>query len=231
MNLIKFLIPAFLCLAACSGPQGKPLHRLAPEINSYRYSGMDRISPGDLLNLRFQNNPEQWDQEAVVQADGNLSFKGLDPIKVAGMLPSQLEEELRSAYALIMDGGYPELTVSIGEQAPKQIYVVGEVGAPGPLALGPDGDLTFAQAIALAGGPNNVSHWLGNTKLIRWDPETNAQLSWTIDARAKWWGAPETVHLQEYDVIYVPNRRIDRAGIHLDNWIRRMIPVPRIFVQ
>ncbi|HPF13331.1 MAG TPA: polysaccharide biosynthesis/export family protein [Planctomycetota bacterium] len=229
--MLKLAIPALLVLIGCSGPQGKPLHRLAPEINSYRYSGMDRISPGDLIQLRFQNNPEQWDQTAHVQGDGYVSFKGLDPLRVAGMLPSQVEEELRSAYALVITGGFPELTVSIAEQAPKQVYVMGEVGTPGPLSMGPDGELTFAQAIAMAGGASNVTAWLGNTKLIRWDPDTNAQMSWTIDARRKWWGTPETVMLQEYDVIYVPNTRVDQAAINLDNWVRRMIPVPRLFVQ
>ncbi len=225
------LLTALSALTACSGPQGKALHRLAPEINSYRYSGMDRISPGDVLTLRFQSNPEQWDQELTVQADGNVAFKALDPIKVAGMLPSDLEEQLRSAYSLVIEGGFPELTVGIAAQAPKRIYVMGEVGEPGPLELGPDGHMTFAQAIASAGGFANNTSWLGNTKLIRWDPDTNEQLSWTIDARPKWWGTSETVHLQEYDVIYVPNRRIDRVAINLDNWIRRMIPVPRLLVQ
>ncbi|MEZ5973276.1 MAG: polysaccharide biosynthesis/export family protein [Planctomycetota bacterium] len=231
MNLIKACLPLFLSLAACSGPQGTALHKIAPEVNSYRYSGMDRVSPGDMLKVSFQTNPEQWDQEVKVPGDGQVTFKGLDPIHVAGLLPAELEEELRSAYALVIQGGFPELTVAIAEQAPKQVYIIGEVNQPGPLPMGPDGDLTFAQAIALAGGPNNNTSWLGNTKLIRWDPNTNQQISWTVDARQKWWGAPDTIHLQEYDVIYVPNRRIDRVAIQLDNWIRRMIPVPRIFVQ
>jgi hypothetical protein len=52
-----------------------------------------------------------------------------------------------------------------------------------------------------------------------------------IDARTKWWGDPETIQLQEHDVLYVPNTRIDQAGINLDNWVRRMIPVPRILTN
>ena len=225
------LLGLLATLTACSGPQGASLHRIAPEVNSYRYSGMDRISPGDVLLVRFQNNPEQWNQDVTVQADGHVSFNGLDPINVAGMLPSDLEEQLRSAYSLVIEGGFPELTVGIGVQAPKQVYIIGEVGEPGALPMGPDGHLTFAQAIALAGGHANNTSWLGNTQLIRFDPETNSQMSWTIDARPKWWGMSETIHLQEYDVIYVPNRRIDRVAINLDNWIRRMIPVPRLLVQ
>lgn len=233
MNLIKLCIPvvAFLAMTACSGPQGKALHRVAPEVNSYRYSGLDRISPGDNLFIRFQSNPETWDQEVVVQGDGNISLKALDPMKVGGMLPSELDEALRSAYAMVIEGGYPDLTVTIAEQAPNQVYVIGQVNQPGPVQLGPNGTLTLVQAIGLAGGHIQNTSWLGKTRLIRWDPSTNSQLSWIIDARTKWWGAKETVHLQEHDVLYVPNTRIDQAGINLDNWVRRMIPVPRIFVN
>ncbi|MFT5199988.1 MAG: protein involved in polysaccharide export with SLBB domain [Planctomycetota bacterium] len=231
MNLIKLCIPVLLALAACSGPQGKALHRLAPEVNSYRYSGLDRISPGDVLAIRFQSNPESWDQEVVVQADGNVSLKALDPMKVGGMLPSELDEALRSAYALVIEGGYPELTVTIAAQAPDQVYVIGQVGQPGAVQMGPDGTLTFVQAIALAGGHIQNTSWLGKTRLIRWDPASNSQLSWMIDGRTKWWGAAETIHLQEHDVLYVPNTRIDQAAINLDNWIRRMIPVPRILTN
>ncbi|MCP5020250.1 MAG: hypothetical protein GY930_00605 [bacterium] len=231
MNPIKLLIPALLALAACSGPQGAALHRIAPEVNSRRYSGLDRISPGDALTIRFQSNPEAWDQDVIVQADGNVSLKALDPMRVGGMLPSELDEALRSAYAMIIEGGYPELTVSIAIQAPDQAYVIGEVNQPGPVELGPDGTLTFVQAIALAGGHIQETSWLGNISLIRWDPTSNSQMSWIVDGRTKWWGSSATIHMQEHDVLYVPNTRIDQTGINLDNWVRRMIPVPRFLAQ
>ncbi len=231
MKLTKLCIPVLLALAACSGPQGAALHRIAPEVNSSRYSGLDRISPGDVLAIRFQSNPEGWNQEVTVQADGNVSLKALDPMKVGGMLPSEPDEALRSAYAMVIEGGYPELTVTIAQQAPDQVYVIGEVNQPGAVQLGPDGALTLVQAIALAGGPIQATSWLGNIRLIRWDPSSSSQISWVIDGRTKWWGAPETVHMQEHDVLYIPNTRIDQTGINLDNWVRRMIPVPRILAQ
>ncbi|MCA9003078.1 MAG: polysaccharide biosynthesis/export family protein [Planctomycetes bacterium] len=231
MKLIQLCFPVLLALAACSGPQGKSLNRIAPEVNSFRYTGMDRISPGDTLAIRFQNNPETWNQELVVQADGYVSLKALSPMRVAGMLPGELDDALRNAYASVIQGGFPELTVSITAQAPDRVYVIGQVNQPGPVEMGFDGSLTFVQALALAGGHIQETSWLGKTRLIRWDPVSHSQMSWIIDARTKWWGAAETIELQEHDVLYIPNTRIDQAGINLDNWVRRMIPVPRILTN
>ena len=146
------------------------------------------------------------------------------------MLPGQLDEQLTDAYSSVLSGT-ADLTVVVATQAPRQAYVVGEVGAPGPIQLDPDQDLTMLQAMTLAGGPVLATSWLGNMHFVRWDPETQTQRLWVLDARTRWWGSTDAIVLQPDDVIFIPNTRIDRAGIQLDMWVRRMIPFPRILTQ
>ena len=229
MQLHRLLLPLALILGACSGPQGKPMPKLAPAINAYRYTGQDRIAPGDVLSITF-SAVDSWDQEVTVQADGRASFREIDEFTVAGMLPGQLDEQLTAAYSEVLSGS-ADLTVVVANQAPRQAYVLGEVGAPGSVELGPDQDLTLLQALTLAGGPVNNTSWLGNLHFVRRDPETETQRTWVVDARSRWWGSPDAILVQPEDVIYIPNTRIDRAGIQLDMWVRRMIPFPRILVQ
>ncbi len=229
MSLLRLALPVALLLGACSTPQGKSLNRQAPEINSLRYTGQDRIAPGDILAVRFVAQ-EAYDQDVTVQADGRASFREIDELTVAGMLPGQLDEQLTAAYSEILSGT-ADLTVVVSIQAPRLAYVLGEVGLPGPVQLGPDQDLTFLQALAAAGGPLNQTSWLGNTLLVRWDPETQTQRSWVLDARTRHWGNSDAIVIQPDDVIFVPNTRIDRVGIQLDMWVRRMIPFPRILAQ
>lgn len=229
MSLLRYALPVALLLGACSTPQGKALNQQAPEINSFRYTGQDRIAPGDILAVRFVAQ-EAYDQDVTVQADGRASFREIDELTVAGMLPGQLDEQLTAAYSEILSGT-ADLTVVVTTQAPRQAYVMGEVLVPGPVLLGPDQDLTFLQALALAGGPIKDTSWLGNTLFVRWDPETQTQRSWVLDARTRHWGSADAIVVQPDDVIFVPNTRIDRVGIQLDMWVRRMIPFPRVLAQ
>ena len=225
----RLVLPLIALLGACSTPQGKPMHQLAGEINATRYTGQDRLGPGDEMAVRFSLISD-WDQVVVVQADGHASFRELDELMVGGLLPGQLDEVLTKAYSRILSGT-PKLTVVVTQQAPRQAYVVGEVAAPGAVVMGATQELTFLQALSLVGGPNTDTSWMGNTHLVRWDPETQTQRTWVLDARTRWWGSTDAILLQPDDVLYIPNTRVDRAGIQLDMWLRRMIPFPRILVQ
>jgi hypothetical protein len=62
---------------------------------------------------------------------------------------------------------------------------------------------------------------------VRWDAQSHSQLAWKIDARPKHWGGKQAaVVLQAHDVVYVPNTFIDEVDIWVDNYIRRLIPLP-----
>jgi len=108
----------------------------------------------------------------------------------------------------------------------RSVSVLGEVYTPGQIALDPGRRLTIVEAIARAGGHKTATAHVSSLVLVRWDRVHQQQLAWKIDARPKYWGDPKTIFLQPYDVVYVPNIPIDDLGHWVDNYIRRLIPVP-----
>jgi protein involved in polysaccharide export with SLBB domain len=107
---------------------------------------------------------------------------------------------------------------------------MGEVGSPGVFEIGPTGRMSFLEALAHAGGPTTNTSNLGKTLLVRWVHGEQRHHVWKIDARREHWDSEEAVLMAPGDLVFVTNTPIDRAGIWLDMWIRRMIPFPRIFV-
>lgn len=224
--MTRLLALCLATLAACSTPQGPPLHELAEQINGTLYQGLDRLSPGDEFDVKFRFAIE-YDQSLVVQGDGQCSFLGLGFEQVAGLLPSELQEQLQERYSAMLEGQDASLSVIVTSQAVDRVYVMGEVRSPGARDLPVDRELTFLQALALGGGPDKATSWMSNVLLVRMNPETQRQDSWIIDARQQHWGQAETIILQEYDVIYVPNTRIDQIGIALNQWVWGLLPFPR----
>ncbi|MEO2147154.1 MAG: polysaccharide biosynthesis/export family protein [bacterium] len=212
-------------LVGCSTPQGPAMHVIAQEINATLYEGLDRLSPGDSLEIKFSYASE-FNQSIKVQSDGRCSFVGLGPLLVGGLLPEELQDKLQELYGAMLEGRDSTLSVIVVQQAAQRVFVMGEVAQPGEVILPVAADLTLLQALAIAGGPNNRTSWLGNTLLVRFDPVSKVQSSWVLDIREEHWGRGDTVLLQAHDVLYVPNTRVDDAGLFLDSWIRRMIPFP-----
>ncbi|QDV06328.1 Polysaccharide biosynthesis/export protein [Planctomycetes bacterium Poly30] len=234
-----FALTLLLLASSCSTAQGPRLASIAPVINATLRQGENVIEPGDLIQIRLisEDSPGvgavstdpafQLNQDIRVQADGRASFIGLDDMPVAGLLPAVLDEILTGRYTGLLDEE-PILSVVVAEQAARTVTVFGEVLRPGLVVVPPDGHLTLVDALGRAGGPSTRTAWLSSTLLVRWDPETETQMAWKIDARRKFWDSEETVILQPRDILWVPNTNIDHIAIAIDNFVRRMIPLPNI---
>lgn len=235
MKLLRIPFLAGALLTACASPRGPALPDIAFEINAVgELAARDVIAPGDLLALQFAANIElgQLDlsQQALVQRDGTLTLMGVGVVTAAGLTPGQLTEKLSGSYTDVL-GPNPLFAVTIAKQAPRMVHIMGSVGRPGPLPLPPEQSMTLIQALADAGGVASQRSYLGNTLLVRWDPEANSYASWVIDARERWWGASETVILRPGDVVYVPDTPVVQVNTWIDVWMRNMIPFPRVFVN
>lgn len=215
-------------VSACSSPRGIQLQSIAPDINATLYVGEERIGPGDVLEVKFSSQAD-LNQEVSVQLDGHASFLDIGTILVAGHLPGELGELLLEKYKAGRES-VRNLVVVIKTSASKSFHVMGEVRAPGTFDLDNDGQVTLLEALSRAGGHIKASSWLGNTLLVRYDPETKQQRSWILDMREEHWGGPQPIWIQEHDVLFIPNTRIDDAGIVVDMWIKRMIPWPNVVV-
>lgn len=217
-------LPALVLALGCSAT-GTPLTSLTQEINSL-YQGEEMgILPGDLLEVRFTER-ETWNHETLVAPDGSASFLQLGAIRVGGLSVEALEARLKAAYAeTIRDF---ELTVFVKEAGGRTVTVLGAVETAGIFPM-PGGRMTLLEALARAGGADEVRGNLKDLHLVRWLPREGRQQSWRIDARTDSWAQAEPVLLQPYDLVYVPLKGVVHVNIWIDQYIRQMIPFPYLF--
>ena len=221
--LRRLLLLLLFAASSCAFANGPSINKIAARINATRYDRVV-IAVGDLVELRFAYH-EDWNQEAMVQPDGVLSLKGIEGgTPAAGFTPDQLQGRLKNAYKAVWDDA--DLTIGVKERAARTVTMMGEVNDAGAIVIGPENHLTLVEAIGRAGSFNIRSAYLGSLLLIRWNPDEQKQMSWRIDARVEHWGGEEPILLQPFDVVYIPNTPVYGVGIWVDNWIRRMIPLP-----
>jgi len=87
---------------------------------------------------------------ARVTPEGTVQLPAIGSVPAQGLTLDELKREIDERYAEIVVG--IEVTPVLTERAPRYIFVVGEVRAPGRFVL--EGPTTVMQSIALAGGWN-----------------------------------------------------------------------------
>lgn len=153
-------------------------------------------------------------REARVTPDGTIALPAIGNVPVQGLTLGELKLELDARYAQEVEG--IEVTPVLVARAPRSVYVVGEVVAPGRYVL--EGPTTVMQAIALAGGWNVGANlrqvvvfrrgddWrLMATMLDVWDPLMSG--SGLCPADEIW--------LNDSDLVIVPKLKI----LQLDEWV------------
>lgn len=107
-----------------------------------------KLKPLDPLYIRFSGIMEQQQLEVVISEKGEINLLHIkDPIKAAGLTPSQLATLIERLY---VDGGiYKNVSVNVTMTA-KVYYVQGEVLQPGQFQL--MSGTTLMQAVAGARG-------------------------------------------------------------------------------
>ncbi len=213
-----------LSLPACSSFPS--IQEIAAEINATLEPSPIVFVPGDTLELKFPFMAE-LDQVVTVRLDGRVSFLRLDEVHVAGMNIEALDRILTKAYRDRggLDLEQATITINLANQVPRNIVIMGEVGSPGVVPI-EGGHLSLIEAFGKAGGPDKSTADLTEVVLIRWMSKEGRQRSWTIDARIDYWQSGIPILLQAHDILYVPNKTIDAFNIWVDQYIRRLIPIP-----
>jgi protein involved in polysaccharide export with SLBB domain len=212
-------------LGGCSSV-ATPMYEMADSIN--RTLIADTLQPGDQVKVQFPTSPD-WDHETLVRPNGMATFLYLGDFRVAGSTVDEVDSELTRLYGELQSS--PDLTVLPLEMADRKVTIVGEVTTPGEVIL-TDEYMPLPEAIGRAGGVLKPTANLKNVLLVRWLPAENKVMAWRLDARYDYWGESPPVLLQSHDLVYVPHTAIDSANIWVDQYIRRMIPLPFIpFVQ
>lgn len=110
----------------------------------------ERVGPYDLLGITVYDSPELT-RSARVDEDGAIRLPMVkQPLQVAGLHPSEIEEAITKALVennVLVD---PVVTVSILEYRSRPITVMGAVR--NPIVFQADGPVTLVDAISRAGG-------------------------------------------------------------------------------
>lgn len=141
-------------------------------------------------------------RSAVVNPDGTVQLPALGSVPAQGLTLDELKLEIDARYAQLVDG--IEVTPVLTQQAPRFIYVVGEVNLPGRFEL--VGPTTVTQAIALSGGWR-VGGNLNQVVIFR-RAEDWRLMATKVDIRGALFGrrpAPsDEIWLRDSDVVIVP---------------------------
>ena len=85
---------------------------------------------------------------------------------------------------------------------------------------------TLLDLFADAGGHSKRTADLTGLMFLRWIPDIQQVRAWYVDVSKEHWTGHEPLYIQPLDVVYIPNKAVDKVNIWIDQYIRRMIPIP-----
>jgi polysaccharide export outer membrane protein len=145
--------------------EGEGQMELAKQLNLFAKPAPYKLGPGDVLQITVWDHPElaaaqgqqvqnskpgDPTQGFVIDGQGDLTFPYVSrPIHAAGMSVHELQRRLDSELSKVFR--QPQITVRVASYRSSQVYVDGEVRAPGGETIN-DIPMTLTEAINRAGG-------------------------------------------------------------------------------
>jgi polysaccharide export outer membrane protein len=185
----------------------------------------ERIVPGDELEVRFAYEPD-WTHTALVSPAGKATFTQLDEIAVGGMTLAAVDDLLTRRYEGVLEKN--DLSVRVKTPAPRTALILGEVREPGSYPV--RDRYTIYDLIGDAEGFLKRTADLDALLLVRWIPDVQQMRYWYIDLDPEWWTCPEPLYIQPHDIVFIPNKPIDKVNIFVDQYIRLLLPFPYLYV-
>lgn len=127
-----------------------------PPVSTYR------INPGDEIEI-YVWGEERLQRQLRVLPDGSIAFPLVGQLKVAGMLPQDVERVVSTRLSSQYRGEVPVVTVSVRAPNGMQFSVMGKVKSPGSFTVGRY--VNVLDALSLAGGPAEFAN-LGSVLVI-----------------------------------------------------------------
>ena len=180
-----------------ASPTPPPARKISPEAGPLSSSPNYIIGADDSLKIDVWKEP-QLSTTMTVRPDGKISLPLIDDIMAAGFTPMQLKDDIATRLTKFVTD--PVVSVSVVAVNSKHVFLVGNVGRPGPLEITPG--MTILQAIASAGGINQY----GNGKhvcILRGDPAKPQKIFFDYNKALKK-GDMQGVTLVPGDTIVVP---------------------------
>lgn len=209
MNCRAVLPVMFLTLLGVSGVARPAFGKSGPA----RPSAVPRTSKGQdkgALSSTYVIGSEDvleidvWKEPAVtrtvpVRPDGKISLPLLQDVQAAGLTPAELGMNLTKRFEKFFTD--PEVTVVVTKMNSQRIYILGEVGHPGPQLLLPK--MTVLDALSAAGG---LSQFASKKKIyvLRKKNGKSERLPFNYKKAIRGKGPAQDIVLQPGDTVVVP---------------------------
>lgn len=155
------------------------------------------IGPEDVLAINVWKEPEM-SASVPVRPDGKISLPLLNDVQAAGLTPMQLASTLSDKMQQFLTE--PRVTVTVTGMNSKRIFLMGEVGRRGPVAMLPN--MTLMQALAVGGG---FSQFANLKKMYLLRNEEGKQVRLPINYKALMNGdESQNILMKPGDTIVVP---------------------------
>ncbi len=155
------------------------------------------IGPTDVLSITVWKEPS-LSATLPVRPDGMISMPLLNDVQAAGLTPMKLAETITTKLKKFIQD--PQVSIVMTEVNSQRVYLLGEVGKPGPVPL--ISGLTVLQAISSAGG---LSQFANSKKIYVLRNEAGAQRKIAFNYKQALKGeSTPNVSLQAGDTIVVP---------------------------
>jgi polysaccharide export outer membrane protein len=110
------------------------------------------IGPDDMLTIIFWREKDM-SGDVQVRPDGKISLPLINEVQASGLTPEQLRLTVTEAAGKFVED--PAVTVVVKGINSRKVFMLGQIGKPGPFPLG--GPTTVLQMIAIAGGVGEYS--------------------------------------------------------------------------
>jgi len=200
---------AIVALACASSPYAPPPPKR--EVLNYQ------LEIGDVLEIRVFNH-DDLSQKVPIRPDGMISIAPLGEVRAEGLTVHELDDVLSTGLARFVPD--PQVTVYVRMFANQNIYVGGEVAAPGLVRI--HEHTTSIMAIISAGGLFDTAE-RAKVLVLRDSGEGRPEVT-TINLKEVLAGSAPDMVLQPYDVVFVAKSTVAKMNLFVEQYIRRVIP-------
>ena len=160
-----------------------------------------KLQPGDVLRITVHDQPDLTTQTRVT-SEGFITFPLLGKIFLRGLTAQQLEFRIKE----LLEKDYlvsAQVLVFIEEYHPRQVSVLGEVKLPGKYDMPEEKDLTFLEAIAMAGGFGKDAD-IDKTQIMRTINGKKETIKIKVTDITKKGQKEKDIILEPGDIIFIP---------------------------
>jgi len=212
---LPLLLVASVDLGAAAGPPTETQPALpAAELREFR------LSPGDVIELRFFHNPELNDT-VQIRPDGRISLPLVGEVDLKNKSVAEATRTVEELYAAHLKA--PSVTIQVRTYASQKVYVGGEVLRPGVISLA--GELSLLAAIMEAGGPQYTASSSSVILIRKTDQGAPAMYKVSMKTEKDAPSLAAATLLKPFDVVLVPASGITRVDRWVDQYIRQLIPL------